>query len=322
MSELYPAIKPYDSQMLSVGQGHSIYIEQTGNPKGIPVLFLHGGPGAGIGEQYRRFFDPQLYRIIGFDQRGCGRSVPFGQLQENTSQRLIEDAFIIKQHLQIDKWLLFGGSWGSTLALLIAISQPEAVSGLILRGIFLARQQDYAWFLAPDGGAAQLFPDYYQDFIQPIKEHLKHQTIVDAYYHIFTAGDDVTKMAAIKAWYFWETRISKLHLQADEDISIPDMHSAISLAILECHYIKHQCFMAEDFILAQVDKIKHLPTNIIHGRYDCVCKLEGAYALQQRLENSQLIIVPESGHSAFETKITSALCMATKAMAQFLSEGK
>ncbi|WP_340680609.1 prolyl aminopeptidase [Paraglaciecola sp.] len=322
MSELYPAIKPFDSQMLTVGQGHSIYIEQTGNPQGLPVLFLHGGPGAGIGEDYRRFFDPQLYRIIGFDQRGCGRSLPFGQIQENNSQRLIEDIFALKKHLQIDTWLLFGGSWGSTLALLVAIANPEAVSGLILRGVFLARQQDYDWFLDPDGGAAQIFPDYYHHFIQPIKEHINQQSLVDAYYHIFTNGDDVTKMAAIKAWYLWETCISRLHLQIDEEALIPNVHSAISLAVLECHYIKHQCFIAENYILEQLDKISHIPTNIIHGRYDSVCKLEAAFSLHQGLQNSQLTIVPESGHSAFETKTSKALCMATKAMAHFIREGK
>ena len=322
MTELYPAIKPFDSQMLDVGQGHTIYVEQTGNPHGQPVLFLHGGPGAGIGDQYRRFFDPELYRIIGFDQRGCGRSLPFGQLEENTSQRLIEDVIAIKKYLQIDTWVLFGGSWGSTLALLVAINQPEAVCGLILRGIFLARQQDYDWFLAPNGGAAQLFPDYYQDFIQPVKDDIQKQSIVDAYYHIFTQGDDVTKMAAIKAWYLWEVRISRLHVQINEEELVPNVHSAISLATLECHYIKHHCFVDENFILEQREKIKHIPTTIIHGRYDSVCKLEAAFNLHQGLTNSQLIIVPESGHSAFEVKMSAALCMATKSMAQFLTEEK
>jgi proline iminopeptidase len=322
MSELYPAIKPFDSQMLAVGQGHSLYIEQTGNPQGLAVLFLHGGPGAGMGGDYRRFFDPQLYRIIGFDQRGCGRSLPFGQLQENNSQRLIEDVIAIRKHLQIDRWLLFGGSWGSTLALLVAIAQPETVSGLILRGIFLARQQDYDWFLAQNGGAAQIFPDYYHDFIQPIKEHINQQNLVDAYYQIFTKGDDVTKMAAIKAWYLWEARISKLHQHIDEEALVPNVHSAISLAVLECHYIKHQCFIVENYILAQLNNISHIPTNIIHGRYDSVCKLEAAFSLHQGLQNSQLTIIPESGHSAFEVKTSKALCMATKAMADFLREVK
>lgn len=322
MSELYPAIKPYDTFMLPVTQGHSIYIEQTGNPQGLPVLFLHGGPGAGIGEDYRRFFDPQLYRIIGFDQRGCGNSLPFGSIKDNTSQHLIDDVGAIQRHFQIDKWLLFGGSWGSTLALLIAIAKPESVSGLILRGIFLARQEDYAWFLAETGGAAQLFTDYYQEFVQPVKAQLKHKTLLDAYYDLFVSEDEISKMTAIKAWYLWEARISRLHAQFDEQQLFDEVHTAISLAILECHYVKHHCFIPENFILREIDKIKHIPTNIIHGRYDSVCKLEAAYSLNQGLINSQLTIVPESGHSAFEPKIAKALCLATKAMAQFLQEGK
>ena len=322
MSELYPAIKPYDCQMLDRDHGHSLYIEQTGNPQGLPVLYLHGGPGAGLGEDYRRFFDPQLYRIIGFDQRGCGRSIPFGELSHNTSQKLVEDALTIKQHLQINQWLLFGGSWGSTLALLVALAQPESVQGLILRGIFLARQQDYDWFLAPHGGAAQFFPDYYQDFVQPVKDYLEQESLLEAYYRIFTSGDDVSKMAAVKAWFNWEKRISRLHQPGDDTQTMSDVHNAISLAVLECHYIKHHCFISENFILEHLNSIQHIPTNIIHGRYDSVCKLEGAYRLHHGLQNSQLTIVPESGHSAFETKMTAALCMATKAMAQFLSEVK
>ncbi|MDP5040383.1 MAG: prolyl aminopeptidase [Paraglaciecola sp.] len=320
MSELYPAIKPYDSQMLPVRNGHTLDIEQTGNPKGIPALFLHGGPGAGIGQDYRRFFDPQLYRIIGFDQRGCGQSIPFGAITHNTSQDLLADISAIREHFAIKKWLLFGGSWGSTLALLAAIDQPDTVSGLILRGIFLARQQDYDWFLADDGGAAQLFADYYQDFVEPVKSQLNRKTLVDAYHDLFISDDEISKMHAIKSWYLWETRISRLHAQFDEDKLVGDVHNAISLAILECHYVKNQCFIPENFIIEQIDKIKDIPTNIIHGRYDSVCKLEAAYSLHQVKKNSQLTIVPESGHSAFESKIAAALSLATKAMAKFLQE--
>jgi proline iminopeptidase len=322
MSELYPAIKPYDTFMLPVSDGHSLFVEQTGNPKGQPVLFLHGGPGAGIGEDYRRFFDPQLYRIIGFDQRGSGKSKPFGSIQNNTSQHLVEDVFVIQQHLKIDKWLLFGGSWGSTLALLVAIAKPESIVGLILRGIFLARKQDYDWFLAETGGAAQIFTDYYQEFVQPVKEQLQHTSLIEAYHQLFVSDDEISKMSAIKSWYLWETRISRLHAQYDEEQLIGDVHAAISLALLECHYVKHQCFIPENYILEQLDKIKHIPTNIIHGRYDIVCKLEAAFSLHQGLLNSQLTVVPESGHSAFETKIAAALCLATKAMAHFLLETK
>jgi proline iminopeptidase len=322
MSELYPAIKPYDTLMLSVSHGHTLFVEQTGNPKGIPVLFLHGGPGAGMGQDYQRFFDPRQYRIIGFDQRGCGQSKPFGSIQNNSSELLVEDVFAIQQHFKIEQWLLFGGSWGSTLALLVAIANPKSVSGLILRGIFLARQQDYDWFLADSGGAAQLFTDYYQEFLQPVKDQLKHTSLVEAYHDLFVSDDEVSKMAAMRAWYLWEARISRLHAQFEEEHLIKDVHGAISLAILECHYVKHQCFISENFILKQVDKIKHIPTNIIHGRYDSVCKLEAAYSLHQVMDNSQLTIVPESGHSAFEAKIAAALCIATKAMANFLLEAK
>ena len=320
MTQLFPDIQPFASEMLEVSNGHSLYVEQTGNVKGIPVLFLHGGPGAGIGKDYRRFFDPEKYWIIGFDQRGCGKSLPFGDLENNDSHALVDDVLLIQRHLKVKKWVLFGGSWGSTLALLVAIRQPESVVGLILRGIFLAREQDYTWYLEASGGAAQLFPEYYQDFLVPIKDKLKDVSIVDAYYHIFKSDNEVQKMAAIKAWCLWETRISRLHCQFDENQLVTDVHSAISLALLECHYIKHQCFIAEDYILQNIEKIQHLPASIIHGRYDCVCKIEGAYSLSQVWQNSQLNIVPESGHSSGERLITQALCSASQAMAKFWKE--
>ncbi|WP_158972234.1 prolyl aminopeptidase [Paraglaciecola sp. L3A3] len=320
MNQLFPAIKPFHTEMFEVTDGHTLYVEQSGTPEGIPVLFLHGGPGAGIGEDYRRFFDPDKYWVIGFDQRGCGKSQPFGELEYNNSQALVDDALAIQTHLKINKWLLFGGSWGSTLALLIAIRQPESVIGLILRGIFLAREQDYDWYLQPDGGAAQLFPEYYQDFLAPVRTMLEEYSIVDAYSQIFTHGNEVKKMAAIKAWSLWETRISRLHYQVDEDKLVPNVHAAISLALLECHYIKYKCFITENAILQQIDKIKHLPGTIIHGRYDSVCKIEAAYSLSQVWDNSQLQIIPEAGHSAWEPATANALCYATQAMVKFFKE--
>lgn len=322
MTQLFPAIKPFHTEMLEVSDGHTLYVEQTGNIKGIPLLYLHGGPGAGIGQDYRRFFDPDKYHIIGFDQRGCGKSLPFGELKNNNSQTLVEDVMQIKAHLSIKKWVLFGGSWGSTLALLVAIKQPQAVIGLILRGIFLAREQDYSWYLDAAGGAAQLFPDYYQEFIMPVKEQIKSQSIVDAYYTIFTQGNEIQKMAAIKAWCLWEARISRLHCQFDEEKLVPNIHEAISLALLECHFIKHQCFIPKDYILKNIYKIQQLPATIIHGRYDCVCKIEAAYALSKAWQNSILNIVPESGHSAGETLITQALCTASQAMAKYWTENQ
>ena len=320
MTQLFPDIQPFASEMLDVSNGHSLYMEQTGNVKGIPVMYLHGGPGAGIGKDYRRFFDPEKYWIIGFDQRGCGKSLPFGELEDNNSHALVDDVLLIQQYLGIKKWVLFGGSWGSTLALLVAIRQPESVIGLILRGVFLAREQDYVWYLEASGGAAQLFPEYYQDFLKPINSRSKEISIVDAYYQIFTGNNEVQKMAAVKAWCLWEARISRLHCKFDENQLVSDVHRAISLAILECHYIKHQCFIDEDYILQNMDKIQHLPASIIHGRYDCVCKIEGAYSLNQAWQNSQLSIVPESGHSSGEKLITQALCSASQAMAKFWQE--
>ncbi|MDU0352884.1 prolyl aminopeptidase [Paraglaciecola aquimarina] len=298
MNHLFPAIKPFHTEMLQVSDGHTLYVEQSGTAKGVPILYLHGGPGAGMGEDYRRFFDPEKYWVIGFDQRGCGKSTPFGQLENNSSEKLVDDVLAIQQHLQIEKWLLFGGSWGSTLALLTAIRQPESVMGLILRGIFLAREQDYDWYLQADGGAAQLFPEYYQDFLAPVRSMLNEFSIVDAYSHIFARGNEVQKMAAIKAWSLWETRISRLHYRPDESKQLANVHSAISLALLECHYIKHKCFIPENDILQKIDKIKHLPSTIIHGRYDCVCKIEAAFSLSKAWDNSQLHIIPEAGHSS------------------------
>jgi proline iminopeptidase len=320
MTQLYPAIKPFSSEMFKVSDAHSLYLEQTGSVTGIPVLYLHGGPGAGLGEDYRRFFDPQKYRIIGFDQRGCGKSLPFGELENNNSQTLVEDILAIQQYLGIDKWVLFGGSWGSTLALLVAIKQPSSVIGLIFRGIFLAREQDYHWYLDPAGGAAQLFPEYYQAFLKPVQNQSTTDSIVDAYYHIFTLGNEVQKMAAIKAWCLWEARISRLHCQFDEDQLVSNVHQAISLAILECHYIKHHCFIPENFILQNIHQIQHLPASIIHGRYDCVCKIEAAYSLNQAWQNSQLNIIPKSGHSVGEKLITQALCSASESMLKFCKE--
>jgi proline iminopeptidase len=320
MTQLFPDIQAFSSEMLTVSNGHSLYLEQTGNPTGIPVLYLHGGPGAGIGKDYRRFFDPDKYWIIGFDQRGCGKSTPFGELENNNSHALVDDVLLIQQHLNIEKWVLFGGSWGSTLALLVAIRQPESVIGLILRGIFLARVQDYAWYLESSGGAAQLFPEYYQHFLEPIAGRPKEVSVVDAYYQILTSNNEVQKMAAVKAWCLWEARISRLHCTFDENQLISDIHRAISLAILECHYIKYHCFISENYILHNVAKIQHLPVSIIHGRYDCVCKIEAAYSLSQNWVNSQLIIVPESGHSSGEKLITKALCSASRAMAKYWQE--
>lgn len=320
MSHSYPPIRPFSTEMLSVGQGHTLYLEQSGNPKGIPVLYLHGGPGAGLNNLYRSLFDPEIYHIIGFDQRGCGRSTPFADTQSNNSQLLLEDIQTLRNHLKIDKWMLCGGSWGATLALLAAIDKPKTVSAIILRGTFLARNEDFDWFLEGSGCAAQLFPEYYDDFVVPVAKRAAGQSVLEAYDEIFREADELTKMAAAKAWCLWEARISQVNTSVTEQDLSQDLHQAISLALLECHYLKHQCFIPENFILDNIKTINAIPATIIHGRYDMVCKLKGAHQLRQLWRNSQLLIVPESGHSVSEPLVTEALCHATDAMAKFIQE--
>jgi len=319
MYRIYPAIQPYASQMLDVSDQQQLYLEQTGNPDGIPVLYLHGGPGGGISETSKRTFDPERYRIITFDQRGCGKSLPFATLEANTTQHLLQDIEQIRQHLEIEKWVIAGGSWGTTLGLVYAIHHPDRVSAMLLRGIFLARQQDYDWFLEPSGGAAQIFPDHYQQFLKPIRSKKIEQNICEAYYQVFTQADELSRNAAARAWSQWEANIACLQ---DKNVE-QDNHNlaiALSLAILECHYILNQCFIEPDFILNNLDKISHIPATIIHGRYDTVCKLEGAYTLDKQWLNSQLLVVPAAGHSETEPAIADALCQASVALSEFLRE--
>lgn len=322
MPNLFPELQAYHTERIDVGEGHQIYLELNGNPKGIPVLFVHGGPGAGLSANYRRFFDPERFLIIGFDQRGCGRSTPFASLTANTTEHLIEDIEQIRQHLGISTWLLFGGSWGSTLALLFAIKYPQTVRGFILRGTFLARQQDADWFLCPDGGAANLFPDHYKKFYQYAGDGETSQSICDSYYTIFDQADELTQAHALSAWFGWEERISRLVLPYTNNANTHQNFNFVkSLALLECHYLKHQCFIDENYILANLGKITHLPATIIHGRYDLVCKAEAAYSLHSNWQNSVLQIVPDAGHSTSEPAIAEALVRATQQFADFGQSG-
>ncbi len=319
MGHLYPPLKAYHSEMLDVGNGHSLYLEQSGNPNGIPVLYLHGGPGAGLSPIYRSLFDPNIYRIIGFDQRGCGQSSPFAELTNNTTQELLADIQQIRQHLGISKWMLCGGSWGTTLALLSAIEQPKTVKALVLRGIFLARKEDFDWFLSSQGGAAQLFPEHYEEFSETIRENDRNSSLIDGYYDVLLKGDELSRTHAAKSWCMWEERISMLNNTVKEQDLCQNLHRATSLALLECHYIKNGCFIDEGYIMDNVSAINAIPATIIHGRYDIVCKLESAYKLCKSWRESQLLIVPEAGHSVSDPRISDALCHATDAMAQFLN---
>lgn len=320
MGHTYPPLKTYYSEMLNVDSGHSLYLEQSGNPDGIPVLYLHGGPGAGLSPAYRTFFDPNVYRIIGFDQRGCGRSTPFGQLKENNTQAILRDIDSIRAHLQIDKWVLCGGSWGTTLALLSAIADPKVVKAIILRGVFLGRQEDLDWFVSQSGGAAQIFPEHYESFVEVVAHRKPEMSVVDGFYDIFTNADEMTKMHAAKAWCMWEERISMLNNTVSEKDFHHNLHNAVSLSLLECHYIRNRCFLEENAILQQVHKIQSIPGTIVHGRYDIVCKLQAAHELRKAWRESQLLIIPEAGHSTSDPKISEAVRHATDEMARFLKE--
>ncbi|MFW1678420.1 prolyl aminopeptidase [Pontibacter sp. JAM-7] len=308
MRSLYPEIHSSAEHRLSVSPLHTLYVEESGNPCGIPVLFVHGGPGGGCSPQHRRFFDPDKYRIILFDQRGCGHSTPHASLTDNHTQALIDDIEQIRNYLKIDEWLLFGGSWGSTLSLLYAQSHPERVIGLILRGIFLCRQQDLHWFYQQ--GANAVFPDYWQDYLQPIPAS-QHHDLLKAYHDVLTSPNELARMAAAKAWSVWEGRCSTLDPNLDVVEHFTDPHVALAMARIEAHYFINHAFIEADQILQNCPRIAHIKTIIVHGRYDMVCPLNQAHALYQALPDSELHIVRDAGHSAFEPGITDNLVRAT-----------
>ena len=305
---LYPPIKPFVQHSLQVDNTHVLHIEECGNPKGIPVIFIHGGPGASYSAIHRQFFNPNQYRIILFDQRGCGQSKPHGCLTNNTTAHLIEDMEKIRRHLHIDKWLLFGGSWGSTLSLLYAQTYPERVFGLILRGIFLCREEDIHWFY--QSGANRFFPEYWEDFIAPIPPE-EHHNMVNAYYKRLTNNDEIARMRAAESWSVWEGRTS--HLQTDPNTvdQFSDPYHALALARIECHYFQHYAFIEYNQILSNATSIAHLPTHIIQGRYDMICPVNQAMELQDKLPKAQLTICNHAGHSAMELEIAQALVIAT-----------
>lgn len=309
MLSLYPPIEPYHSGFIDVGDGHQMYYELSGNPKGQPVLFVHGGPGGGCSPEHRRFFDPHAYQIILFDQRGAGRSRPHAELTNNTTAHLIADIEQLRNHLKIDRWLLFGGSWGATLSLLYAQSYPQHVRALILRGIFLCREQDIEWFYQQ--GASKLYPDYWQDFIAPIPEG-ERKALVAAYYARLTGPDEVARMRAAEAWSIWEGRTSNLTTQNDVVAFFADPHHALAMARIECHYFIHKAFIAENQIIQQANTLANIPCIIVHGRYDMVCPINQAFALQEAMPHAELIVCPQSGHSAFEAETTCELIRATR----------
>ena len=311
MRTLYPEIEPFDSGHLQVSDVHQLYYEQCGNPQGKPVVFLHGGPGAGIVPDYRRFFDPNAYRIVLFDQRGSGRSTPHASLDDNTTWHLVEDIEKLREHLGVEQWLVFGGSWGSTLALAYAETHPERATGLVLRGIFLGRQNEARWFYEDSQGASAIFPDAWEDFIRVIPES-ERGNLISAYYQRLTSTDDAVRFEAARAWSIWES--SALKLLPDQSLidefSEPD--KAAALARIECHYFMNDCFFETDnYLIEHINRIRQIPAVIVHGRYDIICPLTSAWELHRAWPEAKLEIIPDAGHSVTEPGICDALVRAT-----------
>ena len=310
----YPPIEPYVRRRLAVGH-HSLYVEESGNPKGIPVVFLHGGPGAGCEPGHRRFFDPARYRIVLFDQRGSGRSTPHADLVDNTTWDLVADGERIRAALGIERWMVFGGSWGSTLALAYAQTHPERVMALVLRGVFLCREAEIRWFYQE--GANWVFPDWWEDFIAPIPA-AERGDLLHAYHRRLTGTDEVARMAAAKAWSIWEGRTATLLANPDIQAHFSDPHVALSLARIECHYFVNQAFLEPDQLLRDAHHLADIPGVIVQGRYDLICPLRSAWDLHRAWPSAELHIVPDAGHAAFEPGIRSALVAATDRLARTL----
>lgn len=309
MHKLFDPIEPCATHSLPVSGVHRLYVEECGRRDGLPVVFVHGGPGAGCEPWHRQFFDPSVYRIILFDQRGCGRSTPHAELAENNTAALVSDMEAIRNHLGIDRWVVFGGSWGSTLGLVYAETHPEHVLGLILRGIFLCRPRDIHWFYQE--GASFLLPERWEDYLAPIPEAERHD-LVGAYYRRLTGDDEVTRMAAAKAWSLWEAHASTLLPKPAVVDHFGNPHTALSLARIECHYFMHDSFLKVDQILENAGRLAGIPGVIVHGRYDVVCPVEQAWALHRAWPGAELHVVPDAGHSALEAGIVNRLVMATE----------
>lgn len=311
----YPEIKPYATHQLRVDPIHTIYVEESGEPEGIPVLFLHGGPGAGCEPYHRRFFNPNKYRIILFDQRGCGRSTPHAELKGNNTANLISDIEDIRQLLGINGWILFGGSWGSTLALAYAESYPDHVLGLILRGIFLCRPREISWFYQQ--GAGRIFPDHWEDYVSVIPEAERGEMLM-AYHRRLTGTDEIARMAAAKAWSLWEARTASLLPNKELMDHLGDPHVALSLACIESHYFVNNAFLEPNQLLDDAHRLSDIPGIIVHGRYDLICPLESAWELHRAWPGSDLKIVDDAGHAATEPGITRVLIQATDNFAELV----
>jgi len=305
VSNLFPEIKPYRTEMLKVSDLHTLYVEESGNPNGKPVVFLHGGPGGGTAPICRQYFDPKFWRIIIFDQRGCGQSLPFAELKDNTTWDLVRDIETIRKHLKIERWLVFGGSWGSTLSLAYAETHPERVVGLVLRGIFMCRRWELEWFY--QHGCSVMFPDLWKPYVDVIPE-AERGDMMTAYYKRLTSSDPMVRLRAAEEWSGWEGATSRLLPDAQRTADSRKQHFAEALARIECHYFVNKCwFEHDDQLLRNAHKIAKTPGWIVHGRYDVVCPLQNAFDLKDAWPIGKLQVVEGAGHSMTEPGIASSL---------------
>ena len=306
---LYPEIEARRTGRLRVSTAHELYWEESGNPDGKPVVFLHGGPGGGSDARYRRFFHPEKYRIVQFDQRGCGRSTPHASLEDNTTWDLVADIERLREHLGIDRWQVFGGSWGSTLALAYAQEHPARVTEMVLRGIFLLRKREIDWFY--QDGACLLFPDAWEKYLEPIPP-AERGDLVHAYHRRLTGDEREERLRAALAWSIWEASTSRLYMDTDSIQRMSRDEFALAFARIECHYFVNRGFLRTDAqLLENVDRIRHIPAAIVQGRYDVVCPMESAWLLHRAWPEAEFKVVPDAGHSAVEPGITRELVNAT-----------
>ncbi len=309
--DFYPPIKPYDTGTLRVSAEHELYYEQSGNPRGKPVVFLHGGPGGGTDAKMRQFFNPKRYRIVLFDQRGCGKSKPSASLVDNTTWHLVSDIEALRGKLGIERWQVFGGSWGSTLALAYAQKHPERCTELVLRGIFLLRRSELEWFYQNPEGAAQLWPDLWEQYLKPLSP-AERTDCMQSYYRRLTSEDRGTLLEAARAWSIWEGALSYIKLNKDYVKRFGDAKFASEFARIECHYFVNGGFLERpNQLLEDVPRIRHIPATIVQGRFDIICPVRSAWDLHKAWPEADLRIVPDAGHSAFEPGISRELVRAT-----------
>ncbi len=318
MRDLYPAIEPTRSETLDVGGGHGVYLEQCGRADGIPVVFLHGGPGSGCKPDHRQFFDPARWRVVLFDQRGSGRSRPWGGVEHNTTPLLVADMEAIREHLGIERWVLFGGSWGATLALAYAETHPQRVLGLILRGSFLARQRDVAWFFG--NGANRLLPQQWQQFVDTLELEAGADLPTRLYERIFS-GDEAVVRRTAAAWEAWSGAVVMFSLDQAGEAAAGPIDAAIAKARIEMHFAHHAYFMAENQLLDNISTVPRVPTTLVHGARDLTCPAESAWLLHQAIPGSRLVVLRTAGHLSGERPMIDALVNASDDMAQTLGGG-